>query len=116
MTTPGNCNPFRTARTSREALQLIAGGAPRVILVVPGWLYSNALRAPILLQVVRLRSAAGPVHARWLWLREDEDGRTETAFLVWPCTTLHPPWFQCMDGRVAHGNTPFAGRPLIPAP
>ena len=75
-----------------------------------------AISYPVIRQVRRLRYRAGPVHARWLWLREEEDGRTETAFLVWPCTTLHRPGLQCLGGQVAHGNTPFAGRPLIPAP
>jgi hypothetical protein len=88
-----------------EVIRDLRAGAPGVLLVVPGWLGSGELRKPVL---ARVRYAAAsrwaPVHARWAWLREDEDGHAETAFWIWPCLTDHQPGLQCRDGRVFHGN------------
>jgi hypothetical protein len=97
---------------------MIADGAKRVILVVPGWLSYWELRYHVMRQAYRavVSLQAPPVHIRWAWLRENEDGQQQTAFLIWTCTSTHPPNFQCMNGRIAYGNVPFSGRPLIPAP
>jgi hypothetical protein len=105
MTAPASgAGPGRPGRaaTAGDAVRLIAGGCPRVVLVVPGWLGRSGLRNPVL---QKLRGAVGaqraaPVHSRWIWLREDEDGASWTGFLVWPCTAVHAPGFQCLDGQV----------------
>jgi hypothetical protein len=98
----------RQAATAREACRLIAAKEPEVLLIVPGWFSSPELRSPVLKRVAwhSLTSRSGPVHARWLWLRDDGAGNTETAFLIWPCTLIHAPGLQCRDGQVAHGNKP----------
>lgn len=91
--------------TVPEVLRALAAGAPGVIWVVPGWL-GPELRRPLVRNLTRAAAArCGPVHARWAWLREDEDGNAETAFWAWPCLTEHRPGFQCQDGRVFHPNT-----------
>jgi hypothetical protein len=100
---------------ARSAHRRIARGDPAVILAVPGWLSSEELRN---IHGKRIRAAAAygpPVHFRWLWLREDENGQKETAFVIWPCRTVHQPGLQCMDGYVAHGNVPFLPRGMARA-
>ena len=105
----------RQAATAREACQLIAAGELEVLLVVPGWISTPELRSPVLKRVGwhAITSASGPVHVKWLWLKDDGAGNTETAFLVWPCLTVHAQGLQCWHGRVAHGNKPFLPRALI---
>jgi hypothetical protein len=94
----------RRAGTAREACQLIAAGELEVLIIIPGWISSASLRSPVLKRVgwTALSSASGPVHAKWLWLRDDGAGNQETAFLVWPCLTVHAPG---AAGRVLPGKS-----------
>lgn len=86
-------------------LRALADGEPAALLVVPGWLGSPELRRPVMKRVLYGGAAWWvPVHVRWAWLAEDEDGTAETAFWVWPCTAGHRPGLQCRDGRVFHGK------------
>jgi hypothetical protein len=105
---------YPVTRTARVAIQAIADGSPEVILIVPGWL-GNEQQRHLVIQKFARSTRTPPVHARWIWLRETEDGRAETAFLAWPCTVLHPAGYQCRAGRVIHGNTPWPGRIPVPA-
>jgi hypothetical protein len=84
-------------------IRAVAAGDLAAVLVVPGWLGSPELRRPVMRRVMYGAAGRVPVHVRWAWLREDEDGNTETAFWVWPCTAEHPPGLQCQDGRVFYG-------------
>lgn len=100
----------RRCATVPEVVSVLAAGAPVAVIVVPGWLGSPELRRNTTRRVQYGAAALlAPVHVRWAWLREDEDGNTETAFWVWPCQTDHPAGLQCQDGRVFHGNA-LAGR------
>jgi hypothetical protein len=100
----------RRCTTVPEVVRALAAGAPVVIYIVPGWLGSTGLRQNTVRRIMYGAAAWwAPVHVRWAWLREDEDGNTETAFRVWPCTMDHPPRLQCRDGRVFHVNA-LAGR------
>lgn len=105
-------------RTAREAVESIAGGSPEVMLIVPGWLHSSELRRPVFWQVrqTAFTLQTGAVHSRWAWLRETWDGEQQTAFLIWPCQTLHRLGFQCWNGRLTRGGMRFPGRIPLPAP
>jgi hypothetical protein len=99
------------AATPAGAVAALAAGAPEVILTVPGWLHTTDLRRPPARQAAGFAARTwAPVHVLWAWLREDGDGRTETAFTVWPCTVIHAPGFQCRDGRVFRASSRDARR------
>jgi hypothetical protein len=94
------------ARTPAGIIKALRAGEPEILLVIPGWLSTQDRHRAIRQVTKRASRTWQPVHARWVWNREDTDGKKETVILIWPCTVTHGPLRQCRSGEVIHGNKP----------